>query len=80
MASFRRVPSLTGKPIGSDFVLECSRPRKVWCSECGKPITQGVPALISVRGGKVQKRVCSEECRLDFDARFWQGVAMRRKR
>ena len=64
--------------IGSDFVLvKASKP--VRCSECGKHIAKGENVLESVRFGKVQKRVCSEECRLEFDDKFWQERARMRR-
>ena len=62
------------KLIGSDFVQQAA-PRLVYCSECGKKIPAGEIALVSLRKGKVQKRVCSEDCRLEFDAAFWDNVA-----
>jgi len=65
---------LKRKPIGSDFESQVLD-KTTRCSECGEPIYAGVPSLVSLRGGKVMKRVCSEECRLEFDNSFWQGVA-----
>lgn len=58
------------KPIGSDFLLKSVK-FTTRCSECHKKIPANTPALVSIRHGKVQKRVCSEECRLIFDAWFW---------
>lgn len=64
--------------IGSDFV-EHAETATVYCSECGKKIRPGESSLCSLRGGKVQKRVCSEKCRQDFDDAFWQSVADERQ-
>ena len=65
--------------IGSDFMPEIvSRPAH--CSECGERLAVGRKALVSIRNGKVQKRVCGENCRLEFDARFWDEAAQKRKR
>lgn len=61
--------------IGSDFVKEPSRPRMVRCSECNSLTGCYATALVSIKGGKVVKRVCSEDCRLEFDARFWAHAA-----
>ena len=66
-----------GKPIGSDFVPDTAI-RLTYCSECGKRMPIGFTSLVSIRNGKVAKRVCSEECRLTFDNNFWQGVARKR--
>jgi hypothetical protein len=60
--------------IGSDFVSEV-RDSKSACSECGRCIPKGTSALVSRKGGKVRKIVCSEDCRLEFDARFWAHAA-----
>ena len=62
--------------IGNDFEPRIY-PHKVWCSECNSPIPAGVQALVSVRKGKVRKIICGENCRLAFDARFWDAVARR---
>ena len=72
--SEQRVPEPPRKPIGSDFVEQKS-PFKCRCSECSKIIDKGESCLVSIRKGKVQKRICGEECRLEFDARFWAHVA-----
>ena len=63
--------------IGNDFI---SYTQKVTgrCSECGGTMLAGSKVLASIRHGKVQKRVCSERCRLEFDARFWDEVAQRK--
>jgi hypothetical protein len=67
-----------GKPIGCDFV-EQEVTRTAYCSECGMKIPAGAIALVSIGlNGKVAKRVCSEECRLEFDNAFWQEVARKR--
>ena len=60
--------------IGSDFKVVLAI-RDCRCSECGSRIAQGDKCLESVRFGKVQKRVCSEKCRLDFDDAYWQEKA-----
>ena len=61
------------KPIGSDFIEQIGvRTRR--CSECGKKVKAGEPMLVSIRFGKVQKCVCSEDCRLEFDNNYWQAV------
>lgn len=65
--------SLIGSP--SDFQWACSE-KKRRCSECG---TQGKRMLISVRYGRTQKIVCSEECRQAFDDAFWQSMADKRE-
>jgi hypothetical protein len=65
--------------IGSDFI-ERVESKLVYCSECGRKIRPGEKSLCSMRGGKVIKRVCSEECRKDFDDAFWQSVAYERSR
>ena len=66
--------------IGSDFkTILVAIPSK--CSECGKKLKPGDEARISTRKGKVMKRICMEEqCRLDFDDRFWQEKARERMR
>jgi predicted nucleic acid-binding Zn ribbon protein len=66
----------TRKPIGSDFVTVFARQHRR-CSECSKVILKGESYLASIKDGKVKKTVCSEECRLEFDARFWQNAAKR---
>ena len=63
--------------IGNDFVLKAVK-FTTHCSECGKKIPANTPALVSIKKGKVRKRVCSEECRLTFDAWFWADVADKR--
>jgi hypothetical protein len=60
--------------IGNDFITTTYL-GKVRCSECGKVITAGQPVLVSQKNGKVRKRICGEECRLNFDARVWQQIA-----
>ena len=60
--------------IGSDFVrVQCSQAKH--CSECGARIPAGEYALVSARGGKTRKIVCSEDCRLNFDERIWEQFA-----
>lgn len=63
--------------IGSDFV-EQPAPYRVACSECHIKIPKGQIALVSMRYGRVQKRVCSEACRQTFDDRYWQDRAHER--
>jgi hypothetical protein len=60
--------------IGNDFkpVVQAKTTR---CSECGHKIQKGATALESRRFGKCQKRVCSEQCRQDFDDAYWQERA-----
>jgi hypothetical protein len=60
--------------LGSDFTKMTSVIRRL-CSECGHVIPVGGDMLASVKGGKIKKAVCSEECRLEFDARVWQEIA-----
>jgi hypothetical protein len=60
--------------LGNDFV-EVIAARKGRCSECGGRIMVGQPILRSWKNGKTKKIVCSEKCRLDFDARVWQAIA-----
>ena len=63
----------------SRFVEDrCERTRR--CSECGKKIPAGSMSLIGIRRGRVVKRVCSEECRKNFDDSYWQGRADWRER
>ena len=64
--------------IGNDFKLVVA-PFAFNCGECGNHIPAGGRCLESVRFGKVQKRVCSEDCRLTFDNNFWQEVARKRQ-
>jgi uncharacterized Fe-S center protein len=65
--------------IGSDFVWVVQK-RCTRCSECHNTIRAGAKALESIRDGKCKKRVCSETCRLDFDANFWLNAALRNHR
>jgi hypothetical protein len=65
--------------IGNDFTLMTSTVRRR-CSECGAGIPAGSDMLASVKYGKVRKVVCSENCRLEFDARVWQEFAERNQR
>ena len=64
--------------IGSDFVKQIYC-RSVRCGECGQKFPAGFTWLVSIRNGRIQKRVCGEECRLEFDNRYWQGVAAARR-
>ena len=70
---------MSRKPIGSDFVRRRYK-RLSRCSECGVKIPANTVALISIRGGRVMKRVCGEDCRQEFDSRFWQAQAAKRRR
>lgn len=65
--------------IGNDFVPQTSKHTRR-CSECGKKIKVGTQALVSIRGGRVRKVVCSENCRLTFDDLYWQAIAEERER
>lgn len=65
--------------IGNDFVVQTA-PFSCRCSECSKEIDKGEECLVSIRRGRVQKRVCSEDCRLEFDSRFWDEAARNRSR
>jgi hypothetical protein len=60
--------------IGSDFVPYVMKYKR-FCGECHKPMLPGDTVLASIRGGKVKKYVCSEDCRRTFDDGFWQGRA-----
>ncbi len=66
--------------IGNDFQPETMG--KMWyCSECNRKFKVGTIALVSLKRGKVKKRVCSEECRAKFDDELWQYIAdLREKR
>ena len=64
--------------VGSDFVEQC-RDTDCRCSECGEKISSGTKFLASIRWGKTQKIVCGEDCRQEFDNRFWQERARERK-
>ena len=73
-------PADSGGILGSgpNFVQQlCSR--RCQCSECGRWLAAGDSALVSLRKGKVQKRVCGENCRLEFDARYWDERAAARQ-
>jgi hypothetical protein len=50
------------------------------CSECSEKLPVGTMALASIKDGKVKKIVCSEACRQEFDARFWDEAAKRNRR
>jgi hypothetical protein len=65
--------------IGNDFI-EWTQLKTSRCSECNKVMLAGTKALASIRKGRVQKKICSEECRLVFDDKFWQSVAESRSR
>lgn len=60
--------------IGNDFKPKTYE-KKVYCSECDGAIFPGDIALVSEKDGKVRKIVCSENCRQEFDARFWAEAA-----
>ena len=57
---------------------EKKSPKARECGECHQRYPAGHIWLVSIRKGKVMKRVCSEACRLEFDDRFWQDVADQR--
>lgn len=79
MSQFRHVVKDGAKPIGSDFILRAAE-YTTFCSECDRSIPKGELAFVSIRNGKIQKRVCSEDCRLEFDARYWQERAAKRRK
>lgn len=60
--------------IGNDFVL-IVQTKPTRCSECGCKILKGATALESNKFGRCMKRVCSEQCRQDFDDAYWQARA-----
>lgn len=64
--------------IGNDFVPKVFG-KTVICSECNVAIPIGTEVLVSEKNGKVKKIVCGEECRKEFDHKFWDGVARLRK-
>lgn len=64
--------------LGNDFVPRIS-PNQTRCSECRKIISKGDEELVSIKKGKIRKRICSEACRLTFDDRIWQEIANNRK-
>ncbi len=50
------------------------------CSECKRTIGVGEKVLVSTyqsKYGENYKYVCSEDCRLSFDNRFWQSRAFK---
>ena len=63
--------------IGSDFKW-VTNPATRYC-DCHRKVKKGEQILASIRNGKVYKYVCSEDCRLEFDNRFWQGVVRARE-
>lgn len=65
--------------IGNDFT-EWTQTKTSRCSECNKIMPIGSKVMASIRNGRVQKKVCSDNCRLEFDARFWDEVASKRRR
>lgn len=63
--------------IGSDFVSSVTI-HSYYCSECGHWIRSGEPCMVSLKDGKVKKRLCMREsCREQFDARVWESFACR---
>ncbi len=77
----RKIPAgVSGKPRLIGTFEEQRAPRSVICSECGKRLRKGDFSLVSLKYGKVQKRVCSQDCADDFDIRFWTAVARKRGR
>ena len=61
----------------ASFVWEIAK-RKRECSECRERIMLGQPFLISRRNGVVKKILCSDKCREEFDARYWDAQATMR--
>lgn len=43
--------------------------RRARCGECGKRMCKGEVSLLYMDGDKISKRVCSEACRLAYEAR-----------
>lgn len=66
------------KLLGNDFTWRTS-PDARRCSECGSLIVKGQQELVSIKRGKVKKRICSEACRQTFDDRIWQEIANSRE-
>jgi hypothetical protein len=64
--------------LGSDFVPTVLKYRR-HC-DCGRAMNVGESYLASIKRGKVQKWVCSEDCRLEFDARIWAEIARKNSR
>lgn len=64
------------KMIGSDFVTQVCKAR-FRCGECPHIVLPGDTYLASIKDGKMRKRVCSENCRLEFDARVWEQIAQK---
>ena len=61
------------------FTYEFSR-YSTRCSECHRQIARGSPCLVSRdAAGGVRKKVCSQECREDFDAALWEGLERKRE-
>ena len=60
--------ALIGSP--ASFVVEKAT-RDFVCMECDRRVTKGETILASYRGGKLRKRVCSEDCRKTFDEEYW---------
>ncbi|MCP4201889.1 MAG: hypothetical protein GY769_08145 [bacterium] len=58
----------------SDFEYEFSG-GATRCSECKTPIRKGGPCLVAKdKKGRVRKKVCSQECRAEFEDRIWQEI------
>ena len=55
--------------IGSDFTEKTYGISKT-CSECLRRFPPDHVWLVSIRNGRVRKRVCSEECRMKFDDEY----------
>lgn len=60
--------------IGSDFQPQVAT-KRCTCSECGKRIEVGETCFVSIKGDRVKKRVCSQDCAQEFDARIWDAFA-----
>lgn len=60
-----------------DFVLE-ENTRKLYCSECPRAVPAGEKMYVHRKGGKVMKRICSEQCGQEFDYRMMRAAARNR--
>jgi hypothetical protein len=67
--------ALIGSP--SSFAREAA-PSARKCSECERRFPVGHVWLVARKFGRVQKRVCSEDCRQTFDYRYWRERAQNR--
>lgn len=64
--------------IGSANSFQAYILKEKWmCQECQLYFNKGEKILASIdKSGRVRKKVCSDECRLAFDDRFWQDTAV----